>query len=98
MKYYHTSTGERVSKSVVDRRVTEAKRLKIETMKDEFGYIFCEECHINSSTGIPLDCSHNVSVNEAQKTGKTELSWAVNNITIRCRNCHHEHDHKSKFN
>lgn len=92
MNHYYTSSGERVAKSVIDRRTTEAKRQKIEDMTEEYGYIFCEECGRNATTGIPLDCSHTISVNDAQKTGRTELAWTVSNIKIRCRICHQKHD------
>lgn len=93
MNHYSNSTGERIAKSVIDRRVTEAKRQKVERMIDEHGYVFCEECGRNSSCGMPLDCSHNISVDECQKTGRAELAYDVGNIKIRCRRCHQKYDH-----
>lgn len=92
-----TSSGKYVSKSVIDRRIREAKERKINQMLEKFGYIFCEECHRNETAGIPLDCSHDVPVSECQKRGQAELAWDVNNITIRCRECHQNHDHQSKL-
>lgn len=97
MNRYKTSSGEYVTKSVIDRRIREAKQQKIAETIEKFGYLFCEECGINASTGIPLDCSHDIPVSKCQSSGKAELAWDVNNITIRCRECHHKHDHQSKF-
>lgn len=97
MNKYKTSSGEYVSKSIIDRRIREAKEKKIAEMIEKFGYLFCEECKRNTNTGIPLDCSHDIPVSECQNSGKAELAWDVDNITIRCRKCHHKHDHTSIF-
>lgn len=95
MNYYKTSTGERVAKSTIDYRVREAKKKKIALMLDQYGYIFCEDCDVNASSGVFIDCSHEVSVDECQKTGRSELAWDINNnIKMRCRNCHEKHDKK----
>lgn len=90
MNTYKTSTCERLSKSVIDARVRKAKKEKIQLMICSYGYVFCEEC--GRSGGMPLDCSHDVSVDQCQKQGKSELAYDVNNITIRCRKCHEKHD------
>ena len=90
MNYYRCSDGSKVAKSVVDYRIREAKKEKLALQLEEFGYNFCEEC--KRSSGIYLDCSHDISVDECQKTGQTELAWNVNNITLRCRDCHIKHD------
>ncbi|PXX26257.1 hypothetical protein C7967_11518 [Thalassospira sp. 11-3] len=91
---YRMSNGERVLKSVVDRRVRQAKEQKVQNMLDEHGYIFCEEpgCGKNTNAGEPIDCSHDISVNDLQKMGKTELAYDVEMITMRCRTCHRIHD------
>lgn len=88
---YRCSDGAKVTKSVIDARVTLAKKEKITNMLDEHGYVFCEECGVNSMSG-PIDCSHDVSVDQCQKKGMSELSWDVNNITMRCRKCHQKYD------
>lgn len=90
MPTYKMSNGDRIEKSTIDRKVSEAKGLKIEEMMDDQGYIACEDCGISS--GVYLDCSHDVSVNDCQKNGTSELAWDVKNITIRCRPCHQLHD------
>jgi len=90
MNSYKLSSGQRIAKSVIDRKVREAKRQKIRQFLDLHGYLFCEDC--GKSSGGYLDCSHQISVNDCQKTGKTELAWDVNNIKIRCRACHNQHD------
>lgn len=61
-------------------------------MLEEYGYIFCEECGRNANSGVPIDCSHTISVDEAQKRGRAELAWSVDNIKMRCRLCHRIHD------
>jgi len=87
---YQTSDGERVTKSVIDRRVHEAKAEKIATMINDYGYVFCEDCKKNDCK--PIDCSHDISVKEAQESGRTELAWDVKNITMRGRACHQKWD------
>jgi len=90
MNHFYTSSGERVSKSTIDSRVRKAKQAKLQRQLNENGYNFCEECDI--STGTYLDCSHDESVDNCQKNGYCEKAWDVNNITIRCRECHQKHD------
>ena len=92
MNTYRTTSGERIAKSIIDRKISEAKREKINKMLKEYGYIFCEECGRNTNSGIPIDCSHTISVDEAQKMGNTELSWSIDNLKMRCRICHRIHD------
>lgn len=90
MNHYYTSDGERVSKSVIDRKVREAKANALSLQFWEYGYNFCTDCL--RSSGVYLDCSHNISVDKAQKTRQAELAWDVNNIKVRCRQCHQEYD------
>lgn len=89
MNTYSTSKGERIKKSIIDSRVRNAKKWKLDIMMEDCGYLFCEDC--GTSNGI-LDCSHDISVKECQETSRTEMSWDVENITIRCRKCHNIHD------
>lgn len=90
MNHYYNSCGDKISKSVIDARCREAKKNKLISQLDEYGYNFCEDC--GRSSGVYLDCSHNISVNVAQKTRRCELAYDVKNITIRCRQCHQTHD------
>ena len=90
MNYYKTSNGSHVAKSVVDYRIRESKKKKKEQFLKEHGYIFCEEC--GRSSGTFFDTSHDISVDECQNTGRTELAWDINNLTYRCRDCHNKHD------
>lgn len=92
MPSYKTSSGERIDKKEIDKRVRKAKEQKIGEFIDEHGYIFCEECGINAHQGIPIDCSHTISVKECQESGRTELAWDINNIRMLCRKCHQDHD------
>ena len=89
MNTFQTSLGERISKGKIDRNVRHAKAEKIRQYKNDHGYMFCEDCGTNQG---PIDCSHDISVNECQNTGCTELAWSVKNITLRCRSCHNKHD------
>jgi len=89
---YALSNGERVKKTVIDKRVRVAKQKLLSNQLDDYGYNFCERCKINASQGIPLDCSHNVSVKEAQETGQSELAYDVNNMEVLCRVCHQKKD------
>jgi hypothetical protein len=91
MNYYKLSSGERISKSIVDRKIRESKQQKIDSFIDEHGYIFCEDCKRNA-TDTYIDCSHDESVDSCQKNGRTEKAWDINNITMRCRFCHQKHD------
>lgn len=93
MSSYKMSNGGRVKKSVLDRKVKEAKKLKLEEFLIKHGYFFCEDCKNNDCK--PIDCSHDVSVDECQKSGRAELAWDINNITLRGRPCHNIHDKTS---
>jgi len=95
MNHYYTSQDERFSKSVIDTKIKKAKSNALSEQFYEFGYNFCTDCL--SSNGR-LDCSHTISVDEAQKTRRTELAWDVDNIKVRCRDCHIKHDSKSRIN
>lgn len=90
MNYYRLSNGERIAKSTIDSRVKKAKQAKINIQFDIDGYNYCEDC--DRSTGVRLDCSHDISVDQCQKQGRSELAYDVDNITIRCRECHIKHD------
>ncbi len=90
MNTYQTSSGERLKKSVIDNRVRLAKKKLIDLQFDEFGYNFCEDC--DRSQGIRLDCSHNISVDQCQKSGRSELAYDVGNMKVRCRECHQRLD------
>ena len=89
MPTYSTTTGERIEKTVIDARIRKAKADKLADFLSEYGYYFCEECGRSSGR---IDCSHDISVKEAQETGRTELAYDKNNITLRCRKCHNRHD------
>ena len=95
MNYYRTSTGDKISKTAIDAKVKVAKQSALDEQFDEYGYNFCIECL--QSGGVYLDCSHTISVNEAQKSGRSELAYDPNNIRVRCRACHIQHDNKSKL-
>lgn len=92
MATYKKSNGNRIEKSLIDKKVRVSKFEKLEQMRIEYGYIFCENCGKNENCGEPLDCSHDISVDKCQKIGRSELAYDVNNITIRCRSCHRKHD------
>jgi len=90
----YDSEGNVYTTPQVDRRVHAAKFEKLEQMRDDYGYVFCEEpeCGKNASAGEPIDCSHDESVYKSKQERRVELAWDVNNITMRCRTCHRIHD------
>lgn len=90
MGSYKTSSGDRIDQAQLDRYIRGAKAKKIEDFKDDHGYVFCEDC--KRSDVFPIDCSHDISVNEAKNSGRAELCYDVNNITLRCRKCHQKWD------
>ena len=89
---FYMSNGEKILKKKIDSRVREAKKMVLQVQLDEHGYNFCEDCKINASSGIPIDCSHTISVDECQKSRRSELAWDESNIVPRCRNCHNKLD------
>ncbi|WP_300440597.1 hypothetical protein [Christiangramia sp.] len=90
MGVYRCSDGSKVTQSQIDRRVRQAKAKKLQHCLDKYGYIFCQDCKRNDCK--PVDCSHDVSVKECKESGKTELAWDVDNITLRGRSCHARKD------
>ena len=86
MNSYECSNGTRLKQSVIDRLITKAKAQKVREQFEDYQHNFCEECGISSGTYI--DCSHDISVKEAKESGRTELCFDVNNITMLCRKCH----------
>jgi len=95
------STGKRWNSDQIERKVSKAKGLKLEQMRDEYGYEFCQHdigdgkiCGKNRNCGESLDCSHDISVERCKNdpTVNLELAWDVDNITIRCRFHHREWD------
>ena len=95
MNHYYTSNEERIAKSVIDARVRKAKSNALSEQFWEFGYNFCVDCLVSS--GVYLDCSHTISVDEAQKTRRAELAYDKDNIKVRCRTCHIAHDNQSRI-
>lgn len=96
MNYYRKSNGDKVGKSEIDRNVNKAKAEKVKRQYEDNGYNFCEKCNkegqpsgINRMELSILDCSHNISVDECQKSGRSELAWDLDNIEILCR-YHHQ--------
>ena len=90
MNSYASSDGSRLKQSVIESLIKKAKKEKLRQQYDDAGFNYCEDCGV--SNGTYLDCSHNISVKKAKEMGKTELCFDVENIKIRCRNCHQIHD------
>jgi hypothetical protein len=97
MNYYKQSDGTRISKQQIDRNVTRAKGLKVQNQLNGHGWNFCEKCQAGEIPSANdehriLDCAHIISVDECQKTGRSELAWDLDNIRILCRYHHKQHD------
>lgn len=92
---YYDSDGNSYSQSQLNRKISEAKAMKVDQMRLDYGFVFCEEenCGKNENAGEPLDCSHEISVQQAKNERCIELCWDwQNNIKIRCRTCHKKKD------
>lgn len=92
MNSYKDSSGQWHKKIEIDRKIRDAKKDKVQSQLDEYGYNFCETC----KKGGILDCSHIISVDDCQKSGRSEIAYDVRNIEILCRECHENHHLKSK--
>jgi len=93
------SDGTKLTSAQVDKYIHQAKEKKIVAMINVFGYVFCEDCKehgvpewVNEADLKRIDCSHETSVDECKKSGRTELAFAVPNIRMRCRFHHRKHD------
>lgn len=93
------SDGTYIAVSLLNKLITAAKKSKSSKMMEEYGYVFCEDC---MEFGVPpgvnqlelkiFDHSHEISVDECKKSGRSELAADVNNIRMRCRYHHRKHD------
>lgn len=97
---YTQSDGTKISSKALERNISKAKEIKVNEMLENYGYVFCEDCN---EFGLPpeprnemelkiIDCSHQISVDEAKKSGRAELAYDVDNIRMRCRIHHRIHD------
>lgn len=85
MPTYTTSDGERLPKSVIDKRIAETKKMYVEAFRDKFDYLFCER---SRRSDLPLDCSHIISVRICQASGRAELAYCPSNIELLTRDNH----------
>lgn len=92
MNTYKTSSGDKVKKSTIDLKIRNSKKLYLENFLDSNDYYFCQDCKTTSSH---LGCSHIISVNECQKSGKTEIAWDIKNYELLCHKCHDQHERLS---
>ena len=90
MNYVYTSTGEKIKRSVFDRKVHEAKKLKMQIQLDDEDYNFCTVCERNDCK--PVDASHDISVKWCVENKQAELAYDLNNITPTGRSCHKKKD------
>jgi len=91
MGVYFSSTGDRFTQAQVDRRIRKAKQDVYEMFWDEHGREpFCQDCGRNDC--LPVDMSHDTSVQECKNMGQVELAWSTSNITPRGRKCHQKRD------
>lgn len=91
MNSFKASTGERVPKDEIGRKIKKAKAKFLEMFLDEHGYYFCEGEDHDGTCG-QLSISHVVSVNEAQNSGRAELCWSTANFKLLCIKCHQKVD------
>ena len=91
MNSYRNSSGNRIPKSTIDSKIAKAKTQKRKDQYLAHGFNFCEECGINDRSSI-IDVSHVISTDECQKSGRSELAWDLDNLTMLCRRCHQKRD------
>jgi len=87
---WKATDGTRYTSAQVERYVTNAKKAYLNNFVEERGYPYCEDCERNDC--VPIDCSHEISVDECKKRGTVELAWDLKNIRLRGRSCHRTHD------
>lgn len=92
MNTFEDSNGNKYTKATIDRKVNDAKRMRMNQQLNEYGYNFCEDCKRNDCK--PVDMSHDISVDRCQKDKNIplELAWDVSNITPVGRPCHKRKD------
>ena len=96
---YKMSNGEYVKKSVIDRKVRQAKTIVLQQQIDEFGWNFCKICERNDC--LPVTCMHLEGVDSCQKNGRAEKAWDITNIIpagIRCHAKYDKNDVRLNFN
>ena len=87
MNTYKQSNGETITKRQIDNNIKKAKETFLARFIDEHGYHYCERDLITSQR---LDCSHIISVKEAQNSGRSELAWDINNLELLSRDAHNQ--------
>lgn len=95
MNHFYTSSGERVAKSTIDSRVRKAKEDYLELQREQNidgSYNYCEDEDCKRTVGVRLSVSHELSVNDCQRTRQTELAWSFENFKVRCIPCHQRFD------
>jgi len=85
MPKYPTSDGQMLTKQTIDRKVTQAKKQKVQDQFDEWGYNFCER---TGRSNLPTDVSHIISVRMCQAEGMSELAYNQDNLEILTREEH----------
>ena len=78
MNNYKTSDGKSYPQSVVERKIREAKKQKLEEFFDAHGYYFCEEC--NRSDRKPIDCSQTLVLSGRRKTDKRSFAGMLTTL------------------
>lgn len=90
MNHYFTSTGERLTKAEVNRRVSEAKRDLFACLAGDYN-LYCNagiEPDRSDWRTTHIDASHTISVKRCQELRKTELAWDWANIEPMSRYAH----------
>lgn len=88
-----TSEDERISRATFDRRISKAKAIKIERMKED--HLKCEQCDKNEQNCFRLDCSHIISVKDCiNRLRRPEVAYDVDNLLMHCEICHPIHENK----
>lgn len=90
MARYPMSNGEYIEKSIIDSRTEKAKAEKKRIQIEDEGYLYCKTCGRNDC--LPVTTAHIISVDESQKTGRSELAWDLENMINEGLPCHQKRD------
>lgn len=83
---YRDSFGNRMTTDSIERKISEAGKLKLDLQFIEHGYNFCTKCKRNDDK--PIDVSHTISRKKAKEDAVIEVLWDLDNLEILGRKCH----------
>ena len=91
---YRLSDGSLIQKRTIDHRIIKAKKqytdIICERLHISENKIVCERCKLNNNLASGVSRSRIISVDYAQKTGRSELAYDILNLEHLCLKDHRE--------